>query len=103
MARFDVCRYGSKSAPLIVDVQANVLDDLASRVVVVPLVPATAAKREALQRLKPPLEIAGKPRLFMATDIGVVPRAQLGAFVATIEEPYRDRIAAAPGFLLQGF
>ena len=38
MARFDVFGFSSKAAPLVVDVQSNVLNGLASRVVF-PLAP----------------------------------------------------------------
>ncbi len=50
MARFDVYRFPSKSAPLVVDVQSDILGELNSRVVI-PLVPVTKAASEELPRL----------------------------------------------------
>lgn len=102
MARFDVYRFASKAAPLVVDVQSNVLDDLASRVVI-PLAPAKKAQREALPRLKPNLVIQNKDYILMTTDIAALPRARLGAHVANIESDYRDDITNALDFLLFGF
>ena len=102
MARFDVYRHKSKTAPLVVDVQANLLSDLASRVVV-PLVPATKADREALPRLKPSITIGARNYILMTTDIGVLAVGQLGAFVGNIEEDHRDDITSALDFLFQRF
>ncbi|MEM9990051.1 MAG: CcdB family protein, partial [Pseudomonadota bacterium] len=38
MARFDVYQYDSAFAPLVVDVQADLLNDLSTRVII-PLIP----------------------------------------------------------------
>jgi len=76
VARFDVYRFSSKSAPLLVDVQADLLGELSSRVVV-PLAPAGKAGREELPRLKPRVSVGGKDYILMTTDIGVVPVASL--------------------------
>ncbi len=51
MARFDAYDYSSQSVPLVLDVQADLLVELQTRVVI-PLVPETKAKKEALPRLK---------------------------------------------------
>jgi len=102
MARFDVYRFASKAAPLVVDVQADLLSDLASRVVV-PLAPENKAKREALPRLKPLIRVGDGAYVFMTTDIGVLPKGRLGAHVANIEDAHRDEITAALDFLFQGF
>lgn len=101
MARFDVFRLGGSGAPLVVDVQANLLGDLATRVVV-PLA-AQTAQRPVLTRLNPAVEIAGKTYLLMPTDIAVLPAALLRAPVANIESGYRDAVTAALDFLFQGF
>lgn len=42
MARFDVFRFPSKAAPLVVDVQSSILNDLKSRFFV-PLAPVAKA------------------------------------------------------------
>ena len=45
MARFDIYEYAGKSVPLVVDVQADLLSDL-NTCVVVPLIPEAKAKKE---------------------------------------------------------
>ena len=102
MSRFDVYRIGARAAPLVLDVQSDVLDDLASRVVI-PLVPATRGEGEEMSRLKPRLVIQGEAYILMTTDIAALPRARLGAHVANIERDYRDVITNALDFLFLGF
>ncbi len=102
MARFDVYHYAGTGVPFVVDVQANLLSDLSSRVVV-PLVPAGKATGADLQRLNPEIEITGQVHIMMTTDIGVISTAQLGVWVGNIEQVYRDDITAALDFLFQGF
>ncbi len=102
MARFDIYRYASKSAPLLVDVQADLLSDLNSRVVV-PLLPTAKTGNEELPRLKPKIEISGKDYILMTTDIGVVPVASLGKLIGNIEDEHRYTISDALDFLFQGF
>ncbi len=102
MARFDVHHFASKAVPLVLDVQADLLDDLASRVVV-PLMPLQVAGNEALPRLKPILEVQGETFIMMTTDIAALPVHQLGKPVMNIEADHRDDITAALDFLFQGF
>lgn len=102
MARFDVYKYSSKAAPLVVDVQADLLDTLNTRVVV-PLVLETKAGKEALPRLKPIITVSGKKYVLMATDIAALPKRSLGAFVTNIEDNHRQDIVESLDFLLQGF
>lgn len=102
MARFDVYRFPSKAAPLVVDVQADLLSELASRVVV-PLAPAGRAGREALPQLKPKISVEGKDYIFMTTDIAALPVSRLGAHVTNIEDTHRDDISNALDFLFLGF
>ena len=102
MARFDVYRFASKSAPLVLDVQAELLEGLATRVVI-PLSPASVSRKEALPRLKPVLEIGGVGYVLMTTDLAALPVNRLGAFVANIETDYRKEVTDALDFLLLGF
>lgn len=102
MARFDVFRLASKSAPLVVDVQADLLGALATRVVI-PLSPFAFAEKEPLPRLKPILDIGGERYVLMTTDIAALPVKRLGAFVANVETDYRKEITDALDFLLLGF
>lgn len=102
MARFDVYSYPSKAAPLVVDVQADLLSDLNTRVVV-PLVPESQAAREALPRLKPVLKIKGENYILMTTDVAALPVRSLGKRIANLEDEYREDIVGALDFLFQGF
>jgi toxin CcdB len=102
MARFDVYALNRAEVPYVLDVQANLLSDLAS-VVVVPLVPAEAARAETMRKLKPVITIKGESFCLMTTDIGTLRRASLGKPVVNVEEPYRAVIVDALDFLSQGF
>ncbi len=100
MARFDVYRY-SDDVPYVMDVQADLLADLKTRVVI-PLVSLAGAKDEALPRLKPVIRIKGKNYLLMTTDIGVLRISDFGERVANAEDQ-RQVIVDAVDFLFQGF
>lgn len=102
MARFDVYSYSSKSVPLVLDVQADLLGELNSRVVA-PLCLESKSRIEVLPKLKPLIEIKGKTYILMTTDIGTVHKAELGDFVVNLEQEYRDVIVEALDFLFQGF
>jgi toxin CcdB len=102
MARFDVYQYNNNSVPLVMDIQANLLSDLNS-CVVVPLVPEKQASKEALPKLKPIIEINGENYIFMATDIGTITRSSLGEVITNIENQHRQNVTDALDFLFQGF
>lgn len=87
---------------MVVDVQADLLSDLMSRVVV-PLEPKSAARPERLPRLEPEFRIAGKEYVFKPTDIAVLPATLLSEPVTNLEANYRHEIVAALDFLFQGF
>ncbi len=102
MARFDVYRMRVQTdVPLVVDVQADLLDALGTRVVV-PLVPLANAEHEVAARLKPIVDIIGKPHVLMTTDLSAIPNSALGERVASVEQ-YRQTIVDALDFLFQGF
>lgn len=100
MARFDVYRY-SDNVPFVVDVQADILSGLKTRVVV-PLLLQPQAKQEQAPRLKPLIKIKGKNYILMTTDIGVVHTSDLKESVDNIEDQ-RQAIVDALDFLFQGF
>lgn len=102
MSRFDVYRTGNRAKPLLVDVQADLLSELATRVAV-PLSPEHLAPREELPRLKPVLSIQGDRYVFLSTEIAAVPASFLRDPVANIEVQHRDDITRALDFLFQGF
>lgn len=102
MARFDVRRFGNAGITLVVEVQADVLEDLATRVVI-PLLPAGMAAKGALTRLNPRIHVAGEDYVLMTTDIAALPARRLGSVVENIEAVHRDDITDALDFLLFGF
>ena len=84
----------------MVDVQADLLSDLHTRVVV-PLFPS-ANWPPVIARLNPVFEIAGEPHVFVAQSIATVPRRELGPSVGSMAA-YRDEITFALDVLLTGF
>lgn len=102
MARFDVYEVKAEAdVPLVVDVQADFLEDLRTRVVV-PLLALADAEDEVATRLKPIVDIGGKAYVLMTTDLGVVPRSALSERVASIERQ-RQAVVDAIYFLFRGF
>lgn len=102
MARFDVYEYAGTDVPLVLDVQADLLGELATRVVV-PLVPQEVVARELLPKLKPVIEVQGRSYVLMTTDLGTLPRNALGRKIANIENAHRQTVVEALDFLFQGF
>lgn len=99
MARFDVHRF--PGLPLVVDVQADILGHLTSRVVI-PLVEAAAVQREAMPRLKPIVDVHGVQYRLITTDMASVPASTLGERVTNVGDQ-RETIIDAVDFLMQGF
>lgn len=101
MPRFDVHHFKSANVSFVVNIQADILSDFQTRVVV-PLVPLSLAKNESLPILKPIIMVNGKEYIFMATDIGTIRTKELGKVVANLDNE-RLVITAALDFLFQGF
>ena len=102
MARFDVYEYKHGAFSLVLDVQADLLSDLAT-CVVVPLISKETLPMENFSRLQPPIEIDGDSYILETPGIGAIPRASLGEFVMNIEGAYREDVVEALDFLFQGF
>ena len=102
MARFDVYEGNTlSSVPLVLDVQADLLSDLQTRVVI-PLKLHKATKRPTQPRLEPVLLIGARKYVLMTADIGTVQLADLQGRVTNIENQ-RTVVIDAIDFLLQGF
>jgi toxin CcdB len=99
MARFDVYRNPDGGGYLL-DVQANLLSDLNTRIVV-PLLPPDEAPRPA-RRLNPQFRIGEDEVVMMTQFIAAVPSAILRAPVGTLSNRHTD-IVNAVDFLMQGF
>jgi len=103
MARFDVHQYTRPRSPVlaVVDVQADILSALATRMVI-PLVPAALARAAELSRLNPRIAINGEPFILVTTDMAALKADALGPVILNIEDQ-RQIIIDAIDFLLQGF
>lgn len=101
MARFDLYRVPAWPIPLLVDVQADFLTSLSSRVVI-PLQSLAETSGPELPRLTPTLVIEDKPYRLLVSEIGAQPVRWLGQPVGNVGQ-HRDTITAAIDFLFQGF
>lgn len=99
MARFWVYRLGPDGS-LAVDLQADVLDGLKTRVVA-PLVPVEQVK-QLVPRLNPKFDIGGRSMVLLTEFTATVPLKELTDAVTNLSHR-ADEITAATDFLFQGF
>ncbi|WP_371229738.1 CcdB family protein [Roseovarius sp. 2305UL8-3] len=99
MAKYDVHAFPSGDG-LLLDVQAELLDHLITRVVV-PLLPKATAPQPAA-RLNPVFEINGEAYVMVPQFLAAVPRSALGDVVSNLE-PEFAQITAALDMVFQGF
>jgi toxin CcdB len=104
MARFDVYRNpnpGSKDRiPYLLDIQANLLEGLATRLVV-PLI-AASELGPAIERLNPTLRVGSRNYVMATAEMAAVSRKSIGEKAATLEAKSAE-ILAAVDFLISGF
>jgi toxin CcdB len=100
MARFDVFRFPSTSNQLVVDVQADLLDGLTTRIVV-PLLPIGSIP-VALNRLNPKFEVDSKTYVFAIQYIASVPTGSLKMPISNLQNQ-ADAIIASMDMIFQGF
>ena len=86
--------------PFLLDIQSDLLDPLATRVVV-PLEPAGAAGSRSMQPLTPAIRVAGKNYLMITPQLAGVTARELGPVVADASAD-RSTIVAALDFLICG-
>jgi toxin CcdB len=101
MALFDVYRPKGKRSVLVLDVQADLLSELDTRVIV-PLKPWTGRRSKTIARLLPIIEVNGKDYQLMTANVGTILVSDLVGPVANLEAQ-RTAIIDAIDFLLQGF
>ncbi len=99
MARFEVFRVPGAKGYLL-DVQADLLADLPSRVVVPLMSPSGALP--PIRDLNPLLRVAGQEVAMMTHYLTAVPKRDLGRVVAELSDQ-RDTITRALDLLLTGF
>lgn len=104
MAQFDVHANEDPAtrarAPYLVNVQSDLLDDLATRVVV-PLLPVSAAAAPPIGKLMPVFELQGARFTFAVQQLAGVSRAVLGSKVSSLAAR-RHEIISAFDMLISG-
>jgi len=103
MAQFDVFRNDNQATreetPYLLDVQSDLLDPLATRVVV-PLVKASAIPTP-IRYLNPVFELEGETVVMSTAELAGIPRRSLGARVGSFSGR-RDDIIRALDVLIAG-
>ena len=94
MAQFDVYRNPRRSGfPLLLDVQADLLADLATRVVV-PMAPKKTWEVARLSRLNPTVVFQRTEYVLVFQDLAAVPRSVLETPIGSFASHRVDLIAA---------
>lgn len=101
--QFQVYRNGSGNAhyPYLIDIQSDLVEVLATRVVI-PLVPASMADKPLPVRLNPIIQVEGEDYLVMTSEMAGVGTAAIGEWVCSAM-PWRTQIKAGIDFLFDGF
>ncbi|MBN9561751.1 MAG: CcdB family protein [Alphaproteobacteria bacterium] len=99
MAQFDLYAGLGDAAGYVVDVQADFLDRLDTRVVI-PLL--SRERAEIVRELTPVVEIGGEAHVLLTQELSAIPRRELRKKVGSLAE-YRDEIRRALDILLVGF
>ena len=86
--------------PYLLDVQSDIIGELATRMVI-PLFPLAAFTGRPAQRLNPVVIVEGDKYLVMTQDMAAVRQAQLGEEVSDVLES-RQLVKDAIDFLLDG-
>ncbi|WP_116810162.1 CcdB family protein [Steroidobacter cummioxidans] len=86
--------------PLLVDAQADLLDELQTRLVI-PLTKTPALTKKPIARLTPSIEIDGEQYLLMTPQLAGIARSELGPAVGSVAEQ-RSAIVAALDMLITG-
>lgn len=102
LAKFDIYEYKNSRASLVIEVQADLLGDL-DTAVIVPLIPRTKYTAILFKRLTPILTIENKEFVMVTTDIATVKRQNLEHRVGNISKEHEYDIINALDFLFQGF
>lgn len=104
MRQFDVYTNPSKTTrkayPFIVDIQSDIISDLATRIVV-PLGRKSDFKGEQLKRLTPIIEYEGEELLLLVPQVASIPTKVLKNPIGSLSH-LRDDIVAALDFVITG-
>ena len=86
--------------PLLIDAQADLLDDLQTRLVI-PLTKTPALAKRPIARLTPSIEIGGEQYLLMTPQLAGIARSELGPAVGNVADQ-RSAIVSALDLLITG-
>jgi toxin CcdB len=86
--------------PFLLDIQSDLLDPLATRVVV-PLAPAGSARARSMQTLTPEISVDGRAYVMVTPQLAGIAVRELGPIVADASAK-RPKIIAALDFLVAG-
>jgi toxin CcdB len=104
MPQFDVYKNPNAATrarfPLLLDIQCDLLEPLATRVVV-PLSAATANRTRSLSVLTPTLRVDGREYVAVVPQLAGIAMRELGTPVGNLREQ-RDAIVAAVDLLVTG-
>jgi toxin CcdB len=104
MAQFDVYRNTNSATrariPFLLDVQVDLLDSLATRIVV-PLCKLEAIGGKGAERLNPQFEVEGRKVVMLTQELAGIPRKTLGELAANLSGE-RGQIIAALDFAFTG-
>ncbi|MCK6557010.1 CcdB family protein [Candidatus Binatia bacterium] len=94
MAQFDLFRHKrSKRYPFLLDLQADLLRDLATRVVA-PLTTVRRLRGKPISRLNPTVEIEGTEYAVILQELAAVPTRALGTAAGNLHDRRAELIAA---------
>ncbi|MEO5763901.1 MAG: CcdB family protein [Casimicrobiaceae bacterium] len=97
MAQFDVYRNANaaqaKRIPFVVDVQSDLLDHLATRVVV-PLADPKVLDGKPAKILNPAFAVEGRKVVMLTPELAGIPRKALGLKVAALHDKRAEIVAA---------
>jgi toxin CcdB len=94
MAQFDVFRHTkSRRYPYLLDLQADLLRDLATRIVA-PLLPLARLRGKPIGTLNPVIPVAGEPHVIVFQELAAFPASELGDAVASLHARRGELIAA---------
>lgn len=104
MAQFDVYRNPNTATrariPYLVDVQSELLDSLATRVVV-PLCKPAVLKGRLAERLNPVFQVEGRKVCMLTPELAGIPARALGAPVCNLSGE-RDAFVSALDLIISG-
>lgn len=94
MAQFDLFRHAkSRRYPYLLDLQADLLRDLASRIVA-PLMPLARLRGRPITRLNPVVAVDGTQHVILFQELAAFPASELRDVVATLRARRSELIAA---------